>query len=82
MKVEKEDFEEWLENPITQAVLNGMKRHAELYQDVIKERVWNSGYLTTERQVELAGEKAAILSQMDIASITYEDYQQRYEDQG
>ncbi len=72
--VKKEDFEDWLENPVTMEFRKAMQSYSKWWLDMWMADVWDEPFLTTEKQIELNLKKARSIVSKNIAEWTYEDF--------
>jgi hypothetical protein len=70
----KEAFAEWLDNPATEEIRAALRFKAELLMKDTQMRIWASGLLTPEQQVDVAMIKGKVQMLQDIASWTPEDF--------
>lgn len=70
MKIDRELFEEWLANPVTEHVLARVKETAEANKALWMQISWDGGDADPRKLTEL---KARYEAGLDLSSITYED---------
>jgi hypothetical protein len=70
MKIDRELFEEWLANPVTEHVLAKVKETAEANKALWIQISWEGGDANPHKLIEL---KSRYQAGMDLSSITYED---------
>lgn len=70
MKIDRELFEEWLANPVTEFVLAKVKETAEANKAAWISMSWDGGKAD---QIALVDLKARYEAGLDLSSITYED---------
>jgi hypothetical protein len=70
VKIDRELFEEWLANPVTEHVLAKVKETAEANKAAWISMSWDGGKADQLALVEL---KARYEAGLDLSSITYED---------
>lgn len=70
----KEAFAEWLDNPATLEILAALRIKAQLLMKDTQARMWASGMLTPEQQVDVALIRGKVQMLQDMASWTPEDF--------
>ncbi len=71
--IKKEDFEDWVENPVTMQFREAMQAYSKWWLDTWMSEVWDEPFLTTEKQIELSLKKARSIVSKNIAEWTYEE---------
>ncbi len=69
--VKKEDFEDWLENPVTVQFREAMLAYSKWWLDSWMSDVWDAPSLSAEKQIELNLKKARSIVSKNIAEWTY-----------
>jgi hypothetical protein len=77
----REDFEGWLENPATRAVLKAIGNRANFTREMVQGQMMVTAYLTPEHQVQLALLKGEAMAYELMSMLTFEDLQQREKDE-
>lgn len=80
MKVSKETFEEWLENPVTESVLKVLENYSRAAESEVKAQMWAADFLSPEQQANLSLNKGMAMLAHDISELTFEAYEQFSED--
>ncbi len=70
--VKKEDFEDWLENPVTREVFLALKNAAAHSKMLWGHKAWESPFLTMENQIDMAELKAKSRICEDVSELSYE----------
>jgi hypothetical protein len=70
VKIDRELFEEWLANPVTERVLEAVKEMAERNKDMWVKTSWDGGQCDP---VQLADLKARYETALDLSMIAFED---------
>ncbi len=70
--VKKEDFEDWLENPVTMEVRRALKHAAESARMAWEHKAWEAPFLTAETQIDMASLKAKSQISEDVSELSFE----------
>ncbi len=76
MKIDREMFEEWLANPVTEYVLARVKETAEANKALWIESTWTSGIVNQQMLTDL---KARHDAGVDLSEIKFEDIDEERE---
>jgi len=74
MAVSKDDFEEWLENPVTGEVLAAVGRYGQTLRVRFSDQAWSGGIWTGERQVDLAVIKGQSRMASELSELDFEAF--------
>lgn len=74
--VNREEFEEWLENPITRAFRKAMQGYADKTEGQFFDKAWGLNFLTQEQRMALVRLKARSDLATVVAEFTFDDYEE------
>lgn len=76
MVVQENDFDEWLENPVTRAVMRMLRNYAGAARERFLSRAWVGGYLNSMGQIELQDLKARSEFAEELAELSFRTFEE------
>ena len=75
-KVTEDQFQEWLENPVTEQVFRALMNWSRFLEEEVKAEMWAASHLSPEEQCRLALNKGRSRQAQETARLDFETFEQ------